>query len=41
MELKQEDWEIQDTFNELDIDEILEDGGDLDEDTDNFAGEVE
>ena len=35
MEIKQEDLELQNTFNEEDIDEILEDGGDIDETTDN------
>ena len=39
-ELKQEDWEVQDTFNELDIDEVLE-GGDEDEATDNDSTEGE
>ena len=33
-ELKQEDWEVQDNFNEEDID-IIEDGGDEDETTNN------
>lgn len=32
-ELKQEDWEAQTTFNEIDIDPIIE-GGDNDEATD-------
>ena len=36
-ELKQEEWEGQTTVNELDIDEVLEDGGDVDEDTDNIT----
>lgn len=39
-ELKQEDWEVQTTFNELDIDEIIE-GGDEDEATDNDSTEGE
>lgn len=36
-ELKQEDWEVQDTFNELDVREEIEveDGGDEDEATNN------
>lgn len=34
-ELKQEEWEGQTTFNELDIDEVLDNGGDTDEDTNN------
>lgn len=36
-ELKQEDWEVQDTFNELDVREEIEveDGGDENEATDN------
>lgn len=37
-ELKQEDWEVQTTFNELDIDEEI-DGGDIDEDTNNDTRE--
>ena len=36
-ELKQEEWEGQTTFNELDIDEVLEDGGDDDETSDIIA----
>lgn len=39
-ELKQEDLEVQDTFNELDIDEVLE-GGDTDEATDKDSTEGE
>lgn len=36
-ELKQEDFEVQDNFNELDIDEVLE-GGDIEDDsTDNIT----
>ena len=36
-ELKQEDYEVQDNFNELDIDEVLE-GGDIEDDsTDNIT----
>jgi len=36
-ELKQEDWEVQDTFNELDVREEIEieDGGDENEATNN------
>ena len=33
-ESKQEDWEVQTTFNEEDID-IIENGGDIDETTNN------
>ena len=36
-ELKQEDWEAQTTVNEIDIDEVLEDGGDANEDTNNIT----
>lgn len=36
-ELKQEDWEVQTTMNELDIDEVLEVGGDEGETTDNIT----
>lgn len=36
-DLKQEDWEVQTTVNELDIDEVLEDGGDEGETTDNIT----
>ena len=39
-ELKQEDLEAQTTFNELDIDEVLE-GGDTDEATDEDSREGE
>lgn len=39
-ELKQEDWEVQTTFNEEDIDEIV-DGGDENEATDNVAEQGE
>lgn len=35
-ELKQEDWEAQTTFNELNIDEVI-DGGDEGEATDNIT----
>lgn len=37
-ELKQEDWEVQTTFNELDIDEII-DGGDINEEANNDTRE--
>ena len=38
-ELKQEDWEVQDPFNELDVREDVEeiDGGDEGEATDNIT----
>lgn len=36
-ELKQEDWEVQTTMNELDIDEVLEVGGDEGETADNIT----
>lgn len=39
-ELKQEDWEVQDTFNEVEIEEII-DGGDEDETIDENTGEGE
>ena len=39
-ELKQEDWEVQDNFNELDIDEVIE-GGDEDEATNEDTTEGE
>ena len=35
-ELKQEDFEAQDNFNELDIDEVIE-GGDEDDTTNNIT----
>ena len=37
-ELKQEDWEVQTTFNKLDIDEEI-DGGDIHVDTNNDTRE--
>ena len=39
-ELKQEEWEEQDNFNELDIDEVLE-GGDEGEDTNDITEQGE
>lgn len=39
-ELKQEDWEVQTTFNEEDID-LIEEGGDIDESTNNDTREGE
>lgn len=39
-ELKQEDWEVQDKFNEEDIDVVI-DGGDEDEATNNIAEQGE
>lgn len=40
-ELKQEDWEQQTTVNEIDIDEVLEDGGDVNEEADNITEQGE
>ena len=40
-ELKQEDWEVQTTFNEVNIDEILDEGGDIDEDSNDDSTEGE
>jgi len=36
-ELKQEDFEAQDNFNELDIDEVIEGGDEEDDTTDNIT----
>lgn len=36
-ELKQEDFEAQNNFNELDIDEVIEGGDEEDEATDNIT----
>ena len=36
-ELKQEDFEAQDNFNELDIDEVIEGGDEEDEATNNIT----
>jgi len=36
-ELKQKDFEAQDNFNELDIDEVIEGGDEEDEATDNIT----
>ena len=40
-ELKQEDWEVQTTFNEISVDPVLEEGGDVDEATNEDTNEGE